>query len=1117
MRCLKCKKEIEDNLLRCSYCNTKVQAVCPVCGNINPITTEYCARCGLQLLKYCPECHCVNFPDASNCRKCGAAFEKNEESISITDLETQPPQEETKVTQEKIETQAFPETDTIREQAETFRDEDFAMEEVEDNELIDFSDGENIDETHNDADLLSLADNQENSITQELKKENIEAKPIINADAVPAKVKTPVKEEEKPEAVITPENTEPDADIQSHDQMKSKNLIVNAVRKPEKLIIGLSAPEGYGKSTVLRYLFGDLMHQNYAWLWGECSANSQISPYGIFQEMILTFFNMPNFSNMSPEFLKQAKTMLSESLPFFTQEEIFNLFNFLYPSLTAHFEDILINKDTTFALLEKLILEISKKAKLILVIDDFDMIDGASYAFLSYFVDQGHLSENIKLIISYKDNRITQGYFYSERLAQNQYEDIRLAKLSRVDADNLVKMFLNGVNPIPENVFDEIFENSNGSSAYIEQVIVLLNEFKAFQSDGQTVTYHSTPVEERLPKSLQEILNVRLNYIQKKFPLCFKTLCTAAIMGNKFNIKLLEIVMKLKEEEFQNVIQLLCNFAYIAPFNNNIYEFKNTLLWKFVYERAKQSKDFVLLNEKIFDVINSFTLSSNALKALIAQSLNQKILALNIWTENVKLCAYLGDEHLWTLSQKQCLKIAQEITPENNDIIINNIHERLGKLLYESRPSEAIPFLSSAISNALKVSNRPKIIELSGYLSKSCALTGNYFGVIEAVDTVLKIIDTPQNKLETALVKHKKLKAMFSIGNAEEIYNLASSEIIPIVEQALSGLIPNNGISMDVIYETWLECNLTVAMALISQGSNKSFAILKVIDEIVEKNNVQNRNYLQRLKLAKALAFSVQGNIKKSEDVLVEFSQETAKEIVEPDVISLWNFTNILNKLYKQEWANIKEDLYSVVTFANNYNDVLVKNLLKVFLGKILQEEGNLSKALDIFNEQVAVFAKEKIALGALLCWYYIAKLTLVTEGSDKALDIAQKALDVAKNPKISNYYFMVLYKKLIAEIFLIKGDTDASKMYIEKALMIVKQYDMRILKVSLYQLYAKYLEEMVNKKPQNKDTYAQNAMAVYKKALTLITELDIPVIGAEIEKNHASFKAFCQLNNIKI
>ena len=75
----------------------------------------------------------------------------------------------------------------------------------------------------------------------------------------------------------------------------------------------------------------------------------------------------------------------------------------------------------------------------------------------------------------------------------------------------------------------------------------------------------------------------------------------------------------------------------------------------------------------------------------------------------------------------------------------------------------------------------------------------------------------------------------------------------------------------------------------------------------------------------------------------------------------MWNFINILNKIYKQDWANIKEDMYSVATFANNYNDVLVKNMLKVFLGKVLQEEGNLSKALEIFNEQVTIFAKEKL------------------------------------------------------------------------------------------------------------------------------------------------------------
>ena len=174
-------------------------------------------------------------------------------------------------------------------------------------------------------------------------------------------------------------------------------------------------------------------------VWTKARGDSQISPFGIFQEIVLTFFNMPNFSNMSNDFLKQARRMLSESLPFFNADEISNLFNFLYPTLTANFEDILNNKDVTFSLLEKLICELSKKSKLIIIIDDFDMIDGASYEFLSYFVDKGNLNENIKLIISYKDNRITQGYFYSEKVFQNQYEDIRLANLSLKDADNLLK------------------------------------------------------------------------------------------------------------------------------------------------------------------------------------------------------------------------------------------------------------------------------------------------------------------------------------------------------------------------------------------------------------------------------------------------------------------------------------------------------------------------------------------------------------------------------------------------------------------------------------------------------------------------------------------------------
>ena len=69
--------------------------------------------------------------------------------------------------------------------------------------------------------------------------------------------------------------------------MKSKNNIVRAIKSTDKLIIGMSATEGAGKTTVLKYLLEELKTENFAWLWGECSANSQICL--IFQTCLKSF------------------------------------------------------------------------------------------------------------------------------------------------------------------------------------------------------------------------------------------------------------------------------------------------------------------------------------------------------------------------------------------------------------------------------------------------------------------------------------------------------------------------------------------------------------------------------------------------------------------------------------------------------------------------------------------------------------------------------------------------------------------------------------------------------------------------------------------------------------
>ena len=91
------------------------------------------------------------------------------------------------------------------------------------------------------------------------------------------------------------------------------------------------------------------------------------------------------------------------------------------------------------------------------------------------------------------------------------------------------------------------------------------------------------------------------------------------------------------------------------------------------------------------------------------------------------------------MHKKQCLALFKWIQRKTKTLNIRyNISERLGKLLTEYNPEEAIEFLPDAISNAKSNNDEAREIELLGYLSLCCKKIGNYFGDVECVDNVLK-------------------------------------------------------------------------------------------------------------------------------------------------------------------------------------------------------------------------------------------------------------------------------------------------------------------------------------------------------------------------------------------
>ena len=892
-------------------------------------------------------------------------------------------------------------------------------------------------------------------------------------------------------------------DAELHSQQKAKELLVQGLISIDKKVISLNGQKGIGKSIVLKTAMNELKEHEMTWLFGECTAITQLSPCGLIQDMLLNFFNITNFCSDNLKLKKESQRFFQTEFPTLTNEEIFNLLNLLYPTNTDYFENIFLNKEKTFILLKKVFKTIIENNKTIFVIDNFDLIDGFSYEFLHNMLNAEFLTKPFKILITYNEIRPSRRYLHSDELKNNSYLDISLAIFDKNQMNSFIDQYLRNED-CPVTVKNKIFKLSAGNPAVLEQLTSLLIDFKS----------RNNSFEINLPDTFSEVLKIRLDFL-KENPGAYKMLSMAAIQGIKFYPSIVSQTLKITDDKFIESLNILQNLNFIIPVNEFSYIFKNSLLWLGVLENVKQDLDFSHLNESLFTIYSGHTLSSNSIMAVIAQNLDQNLSALNIWTENIKLSAYIGDTNLYAISQKQCLILIDKLENVNNSLIKNNIYERLGKLLAKSNPKEATEYLPDAILNAKKFENPIKEIELTGYLANCCIRLGDYYGTLECINSTIEKLDD-NFELERAMLKSRKLDALLNIGNSGEIINLIDNEIMPVFEKYISAK-PHKNISINSLYKAWLQTYLILANALIFQGNNRSFQVLTTLFDLFQKNNFEDKLFVCKAKLSLAFANTIKGDAETSEEILGEIIRVYKTDIMDNEAISRWNLINILNNFMHKKYNGLKEELFEVVTFAHNINDNFTKNILKTLLGKLFKDEENAKQALEIYSEQITYFAKEKSVIGALLTWYLIAEASLIVEGPEKSLEVAQKALDVAQSPKINNYMFIILLNKIIAEAFMAQSEYELARVHIEKAILIARKFELLNLLSGLYLLYGKYLQDIALIKTDAQMDYVSGASKMYKKAGLLAQGIKNNYLSATIEKSKTVLSSFCQLNGITL
>ena len=192
-----------------------------------------------------------------------------------------------------------------------------------------------------------------------------------------------------------------------------------------------------------------------------------------------------------------------------------------------------------------------------------------------------------------------------------------------------------------------------------------------------------------------------------------------------------------------------------------------------------------------------------------------------------------------------------------------------------------------------------------------------------------------------------------------------------------------------------------------------------------------------------------------------------------------------------------------------------MKNILKILLGRLIQDRTSAKEAAVIYTKQVEYFAEKQNAIGVLLGWYFISQAKMLIDGPNAALDIALKALDISQSVNINNNYFTLILNKLIGEIYLALQDFDAAKMYIEKAIMIAKSSDIKYQLAHLYLLYSKYLQDYALTIQDKKVDYILSAQQMNQKASSIADELKLISLMSEVEKATTILNSFCQMNGI--
>jgi serine/threonine protein kinase/tetratricopeptide (TPR) repeat protein len=373
-------------------------------------------------------------------------------------------------------------------------------------------------------------------------------------------------------------------EIQLIDRVEEIRLLREAVDRAvrgEGGIVFLHGEAGIGKTRLARELGAYARLRGMQVLYGRCPALFRmdgVPPYVLWSEVIKDYLQMcapeqlyrvigyypGEVCKLVPE-VKQKLGSVPQSLPISPDQE----------------------RDRLFEAVSQFVINISKEAPLLVVLDDLQWTDQSSLLLLHYLA-RGIYRESLLLLGAYRDTDIDERHPLSPVLTElNRERLLQSAPLKRMsfnDVSEMIKHILEQED-VPNEFCELIYDKTRGNPFFVEEVIKSLKEEEIiYREEDKWKIKEVSKIE--FPKTVKSVIKARISRLDED---CQHVLTMASFIGNDFSFEALCAVTGFEEDKLLELMEKMLKTGLVKERvirGQGVYSFADIIVRDVVHEEV---------------------------------------------------------------------------------------------------------------------------------------------------------------------------------------------------------------------------------------------------------------------------------------------------------------------------------------------------------------------------------------------------------------------------------------------------------------------------------------------------------------------------------------------------